>query len=73
MFKTFFSLDFTFSKRLLGTVLVVGGVLGIAALLGYDLIRDTDEIGPAQRAAMVVLGAAALVGLTLIPLGRAEA
>lgn len=74
MFKTFFSLDFTFSKRLLGIILVVGGVLGIAALLGYDIIRQSDQgIGPAQRAAMLVLGAAALVGLTLIPLGRAEA
>lgn len=74
MIRRFFSPEFTFSKRLLGLVLVIGGVLGCAALIAYDLIRQSDQgIGPAQRAAMIVLGAAALLGLTLIPLGKAEA
>lgn len=72
--RRFFSLEFTFSKRMLGLILVIGGVLGCAALIAFDIIRQSDQgIGPAQRAAMVVLGGAALVGLTLIPLGKAEA
>lgn len=74
MIRRFFSLDFTFSKRLLGLILMIGGVLGCLGLIAFDLIRQSDQgVGPAQRAAMVILGAAALVGLTLIPLGKAEA
>ena len=73
MIRRFFSLEFTFSKRLLGIILVVGGVLGCFALLGFDLIRHSDQgIGPAQRTAMIALGIAAVIGLTLIPLGKAE-
>jgi hypothetical protein len=74
MLKHFFSPEFTFSKRLLGAVMLIGGVLGCVALIAFDLIRQSDHgIGPAQRNAMLVLGAAALVGLTLIPLGKREA
>ena len=72
--KRFFLLEFTFSKRLLGVILVVVGVLGCLGLIAFDIIRQSDQgIGPAQRAGMLMLGAAALIGLTLIPLGKAEA
>ena len=74
MIKHFFSLEFTFSKRLLGLILVIVGVLGCLGLLAFDLIRQSDQgVGPAQRAAMLGLGAVAFIGLTLIPLGKAEA
>lgn len=74
MIKHFFSLEFTFSKRWLGIILVVVGVLGCLGLLAFDVIRQSDQgIGPAQRAAMLGLGVAAFIGLTLIPLGKAEA
>ena len=69
-----FSLEFTFSKRLLGLVMVAVGLLGNGALIAYDLIRRSDQgVGPAQRAAMILLALAVVVGLTLIPLGRAKA
>jgi hypothetical protein len=72
--RRFFSPEFTFSKRLLGWVLIAIGLLGCVGLLAFDWIRQSDQgIGPAQRAAMLALGAGALVGLTLLPLGKAEA
>ncbi|MBK9122193.1 MAG: hypothetical protein IPM16_03585 [Chloroflexi bacterium] len=69
-----FSLEFTFSKRLLGLTLVAVGLLGNGALIAYDIIRQSDQgIGPAQRVGMIALGVGAVLGLTLIPLGRAKA
>lgn len=68
------SLEFTFTKRLLGLLLVTAGVLGNGALVLFDILRKSDQgAGPAQRAAMVALAVGALIGLTLIPLGRAKA
>lgn len=72
--RRLFSLEFTFTKRLLGLTLVVIGLLGNAALIALDVIRRSDQgIGPAQRAAMIALGVGVVLGLTLIPLGRAKA
>lgn len=72
--RHWFSLEFTFSKRLLGMTLVAVGLLGNGALIAFDIIRRSDQgIGPAQRAAMIALGAAVILGITLIPLGRAKA
>ncbi|XWX04770.1 hypothetical protein VZO05_04280 [Aggregatilineales bacterium SYSU G02658] len=66
-----FAADFSFSKRQLGQLLLVSGLLLGAAILAIDLIDIGREggIGPAQRAALIVCGVVALLGLTLIPLG----
>lgn len=70
----FFSRDFTFTKRQIGVLMFVVGVLGNVALLIFDLIRKSDHgIGPAQEAGMLALAAGAIIGLTLIPLGNAKA
>lgn len=63
--------DFTFSKRQLGQVLLAIGIVGGCAILAIDVFNVGREggIGPAQRAALIVLAGVALVGLTLVPLG----
>lgn len=65
-----FRSDFTFSKRQLGLLLFIGGILGVLALLGLDLVGGGREggIGPAQSLAIIVMGIAAVIGLSLIPL-----
>lgn len=74
MIRDLFSLEFTFTKRLLGLHLIVVGVAGNAVMIGWDLVRQSEHgIGPQQKAAMIVLAVGALIGLTLIPLGRAKA
>jgi hypothetical protein len=69
--RHFFSLDYTFTKRHLGLVMAVGGVLGFFAILAVDIIDVGREggIGPAQRIALVSMVVSTLVGLTLLPLG----
>lgn len=63
--------DFAFTKRQIGVLLLIGGSLGFIGLLALDVIGVGREggIGPAQRAGLGVFGAAALLGLSLIPLG----
>lgn len=63
--------DFTFSKRQLGIILLVGGIIGLIGLLGLDLIGAGREggIGPAQRAGIAGMIVIILVGISLIPLG----
>lgn len=53
----------------------MGGVLGFFGILAIDLFDVGREggIGPAQQVALVLCFAAAFLGLTLIPLGKAEA
>ncbi len=66
-----FAADFSLSKRQLGQLLLVGGLLSAAVILAIDVIDLGREggIGPAQRAALIICGLVALLGLTLIPLG----
>ncbi|MBL8156176.1 MAG: hypothetical protein JNM70_18495 [Anaerolineae bacterium] len=66
---------FTFTKRQLGWLLVIGGVGVFAVVLGIDMFDVGREggIGPAQQIALVVSAASTLLGLTLIPLGRMPA
>ncbi len=66
--------EFTYSKRLLGLHLIIIGVLGNAIMIGWDLVRRSEHgAGPQQKAAMIVLAVGAVIGLTLLPLGRAKA
>jgi len=70
--RQFLSLDFTFSKRSIGVLLLIVGILGFAGILSLDLIGGGREggIGPTQQAALMLMAAIALFGLTLIPLGK---
>lgn len=67
--------DFTLTKRHLGLLFFVAGVGAFAAILGIDVLDAGREggIGPAQQIALGLCILLALVGLTLIPLGRAPA
>lgn len=65
------SRDFTFTKRQLGLLMFIGGILGVVGLLALDALGGGREggIGPAQRLAIILMGLIAFIGLTLIPLG----
>lgn len=67
-----FSNHFTLTKRHLGLLLLIGGVLGFIGILAIDVFDVGREggIGPAQQIALGLMTAAALLGLTLIPLGN---
>ena len=67
--------DYTITKRQLGIALAVFGGLGALAVLGVDLLQAGRQggIGPAQAMALVIMLAALLIGLSLIPLGDAPA
>lgn len=66
---------FTLTKRLLGLILLIAGVVGFVAILAIDVLNPGRQggIGPAQRLALGLCVALALVGLTLIPLGSQPA
>jgi hypothetical protein len=70
-----FSKTFTFSKRQIGWLLVVGDVLGAVGLLALNFIRfkPVSEIGPAQQLVFAIFAIGFLIGLSLIPLGDAPA
>ncbi len=70
-YRAMFDENFTLSKRQLGVLLLVAGAVTFAAILSIDIIDAGREggIGPAQRIALSLAVALALVGLTLIPLG----
>ena len=63
------------TKRQLGILLLIGGILGFVGIIAVDLIDIGREggIGPAQRIALGLMVAIALLGLTLIPLKDAPA
>lgn len=67
----FFSESYTVSKRQLGIVLLLIGVVGFVGILAIDLVDFGREggIGPAQQAALGILAMVAVVGALLIPLG----
>jgi hypothetical protein len=74
LIRYLFSGEFTFTKRLLGLHLILIGVAGNVVMIGWDLVRQSEHgVGPQQKAAMIVLAIGAVIGLTLIPLGRAKA
>ena len=69
-FRAMLSNHFTFSKRLLGLLLLIGGIAAFVAILSVDIFDVGREggIGPAQRIALGGAVLIALIGLTLIPI-----
>jgi len=67
--------EFSFTKRQIGLLLLLVGGGGFLVLLLLDVFGMGREggFGPAQRAGLGVFAAAALLGLTLIPLGDVPA
>lgn len=63
------------TKRQLGLLMLLGGIMGFVAILAIDILDVGREggIGPAQRIALGLMIAIALAGLTLIPLKDAPA
>lgn len=66
-----FDNEFSFTKRQLGILLLLGGIGGFVAILGIDILDAGREggIGPVQRVALGIMVLTAITGLTLIPLG----
>lgn len=66
---------FTFTKRQIGWLLVIGDVAGFLGLLALNLLRHkpVSEIGPAQQLVFGLFAVGFLIGLSLIPLGDAPA
>ncbi len=58
------------TKRQLGLLLLIGGIVGFSGIIAIDLIDVGREggIGPAQQIALGLTTALALIGLTLLPL-----
>lgn len=58
------------TKRQLGLLLLIGGIVGFSGIIAIDLIDIGREggIGPAQQIALGLTAALALIGLTLLPL-----
>ncbi len=70
-----FSNQFTLTKRHLGVLLLIGGIAAFAAILSIDVFDVGREggIGPAQQIALGGAVLLALIGVTLIPLGKQPA
>jgi hypothetical protein len=75
LWRMIFSNTFTFTKRQIGWLLVIGDVVGALGILALNLIRHkpVSEIGPAQQLVFVLFAVGLLIGLSLIPLGDAPA
>jgi hypothetical protein len=74
MLRDFFSEDFTFTKRHLGVMLLVAGVVIVVAMTAAEVFSSTSTgIGTMQRLGFLVGGVSAAVGLTLLPLGSRPA
>jgi hypothetical protein len=58
------------SKRNLGLLLLIGGIIGFVGVISIDLIDAGREggIGPAQQIALALMAGVAVIGLSLIPL-----
>lgn len=65
------SKDYTITKRQLGILLIIVGILGAGGILAVDVLNAGQQggIGPAQAFALGIMAVVALLGLTLIPLG----
>lgn len=65
----------TVTKRQLGMFLALVGIAGFVVILLIDVVDAGRQggIGPAQRFALALMAATAILGLTLIPGGDAPA
>ena len=63
------------TKRQLGMFLALVGIVGFVVILLIDVVDVGRQggIGPAQRLALALMAATAILGLTLIPRGDAPA
>jgi hypothetical protein len=63
--------DLSLTKRQLGALLLLAGVLGFVAIIAVDVVDVGREggIGPAQRIALGLMVGLAILGATLLPLG----
>ena len=63
------------TKRQLGMFLALVGIVGFVAILLIDVVDVGRQggIGPAQRFALALMAATAILGLTLISRGDAPA
>ena len=63
------------TKRQLGILLAVFGILAFIGILAIDLLDVGRQggIGPAQSLALMLTAIMTIIGLTLIPLGDAPA
>ena len=63
------------TKRQLGLLFILLGLGAAAGLLAVDLLGagQFQGLGPAQRRALLIAGAAVLLGLSLLPLGDTPA
>jgi len=73
--RMIFSKTFTFTKRQIGWLLVIGDVAGFLGVMVLNFVRHkpVSEIGPAQQLVFVLFVVGLLIGLSLIPLGDAPA
>jgi|GEM_PF-647868 len=73
--STMLSKDYTITKRQLGILMFIIGILGGIGILAIDLVGGGQDsgIGPAQLFALGIMVVVAIVGLTLIPLGDTPA
>lgn len=71
-----FDNEFTFSKRQLGYIAIVLGIVGVVGLLGFDQLGISDPqggFGPSQTLGVIGSIVTIVVGLSLIPLGDTPA
>lgn len=63
--------DRPITKRQLGFLFLVAGLLGFVGVLALDALRGGTPggLGPAQRLALAGCAGLTVLGLTLIPLG----
>lgn len=66
------SQHFTLTKRHLAVLFIVVGILGFTAIIAVDVfdVGRQGGIGPAQRIALGLMVALALLGLSLLPAGN---
>jgi hypothetical protein len=70
--KHVFSNDFTLSKRVLGALMIAAGIAGFVGVLMIEVldIGRQGGIGPSQRIALGGCVILAIIGATLLPLGK---
>lgn len=61
--------DFTLTKRHLGILAIIGGVVALLLSLLADVGGGDAEFGPTQQLGLVLSLVAIALGLSLLPLG----